>query len=70
MNGFEIERLLTLIDQNIALTTASRDEEVIEFVKQHEDEVLGTLRREGYFDVPTSLGVVHLSLHDLEAAAA
>ena len=70
MNGFEIERLLTLIDQNIALTTASRDEEVIEYVKQHEVEVLGNLRRDGHYDVPSSLGTVHLSLDDLEAAAA
>ena len=70
MNGREIENLLRLIDENVASTTAQLDEELIDYVKQHQAEVLAALRSGRQYKIPTSLGPVSLHPDQLTAAAA
>lgn len=69
MNGPEIERLLTLIDQNIAENGAAMNDEFFRYLDDHRAEALEQLRATGVVSVQTSLGNMRVSLQELQHAA-
>ena len=70
MNGSEIERLLTLIDENIEQNSAARNAEFFRYLGDHRREALEQLRTTGAVVVKTSFGDMSASLEDLRRAAA
>jgi hypothetical protein len=66
MNAAEIENVLQLIDENIALT---RDE-AVEYIREHRNEVARAIAEHGTASIPTTAGELSLSKADLEAVAA
>lgn len=68
MNGFELERILSMIDVNVKANRPRLRAEVIRFIQNHEDEVLAQLRAKSEASVPTSLGIVTLRLADVMKA--
>lgn len=70
VNGREIEHLLMLIDHNIAVNSALMRVEVFEYLKEHPQEVLQSLRSTKKALIPTSSGAFTMTLEELQAAAA
>lgn len=70
MNGAQLERVLDLIDASVAANLPVTQSEVLQFIADHEDEVVEQLRRNGVARVPTSSGSVSITLSDLNLAAA
>lgn len=70
MNGKEIERLLTLIDQNIASNRASLSNEFFRYLEGHKADAVEELRSTGGVTVPTAFGRMRFSLQELQQAAA
>lgn len=66
MNGIAIERVLSLIDDNIDLTKA----EVLKYIEEHQHDVIQQLRTTGEARIPTTGGVVIIPMSVLEASAA
>jgi hypothetical protein len=70
MNGWELERLLTFIEENIAANEVRLRAEIIRFIQKHEDAVLDQFRAHQSAVIPTSFGEIVLDLADLRAAVA
>jgi hypothetical protein len=70
MNGFELERILSLIEANTALNQPLIRTEVLAYVQAHEDEVLEELRAGRVATIRTSVGPIAFRVADLEAALA
>ena len=70
MNGREIERLLTLIDENIAQNERRFSDEVFSYLQQNEVEAIRQLRETQQLEVPTTRGRIMFTLQELQAAAA
>lgn len=65
MNGWELERLLKLIDENIEENGVRLRSEIVSFIEKHEDTVLEQLRTEKIARIPTSFGEFLLNIGDL-----
>ena len=65
MNGWELERLLDMIDQNIEENEARLRAEIVRFIKRHEDDVVDQLNKQKSVTIPTSFGEFVLNLGDL-----
>jgi hypothetical protein len=65
MNGWELERLLTMIDENIEENEVRLRAEILRFIQNHEDDVVDQLRKKEVARIPTSFGDFALSLVDL-----
>lgn len=65
MNGWELERLLKLIDENIEENGVRLRSEIVSFIEKHEDTVLEQLRSEKAARIPTSFGEFLLNIGDL-----
>ncbi len=70
MNGHDLERVLSLIDENIGFNQIRLRSEIIRFIQGHEDVVLDQLRAHESAVIPTSFGEIVLDLADLRAAVA
>ena len=70
MNGQEIERLLTMIDANIAANQTIVKDEMLRFIESHEDQVVRELRAHASAEIPTSAGVMTIKLSDLRELVA
>ncbi len=70
MNGHDLERVLSLIDENIGANQVRLRSEIIQFIQDHEDQVLDQLRMHESASIPTSLGEITLNLSDLREAVA
>lgn len=69
MNGQQIENILLLIDGNVQITRA----EAADYIRNHQAEIVSSLRETGVATVPTSAGGLKITVDDLknlEAAAA
>lgn len=66
MNGAQIENLLRMIDENVDLTR----QEVIRYIREHQQEIVQQLVRSGEATVKTHVGDFSLTLDDLQATAA
>jgi len=65
MNGWEMRRLLDLVDQNVEENELRLRGEILRFIKNHEDDVVDRLNREKSVKIPTSFGEFVLNLGDL-----
>ena len=65
MNGWELERLLKLIDENMEENEVRLRSEILRFMKNHEDTVVEQFRRSESARIPTSFGDFLLRLTDL-----
>ncbi len=65
MNGWELERLLDMIDQNIEQNELRLRAEILRFIKKHEDNVVDQLNKQKSVKIPTSFGEFVLNLSDL-----
>jgi hypothetical protein len=65
MNGWELERLLDMIDQNLEENEVRLREEILRFITKHEDDVVDQLHKHKSVTVPTSFGEFVLMLGDL-----
>jgi hypothetical protein len=65
MNGWEMRRLLDLVDQNVEENELRLRGEILRFIKNHEDDVVDRLNREKSVTIPTSFGEFVLTLGDL-----
>ncbi len=65
MNGWELERLLTMIDENLEENGVRLRAEILRFMKNHEDAVVEQFRRSASARIPTSFGDFLLRLSDL-----
>ena len=70
MNGREIEKLLSLIDESVDASRRSLRAEIFRYIQDSEQVVLDGLRNQGQFSIPTSSGPYMLRLADLEALVA
>jgi hypothetical protein len=65
MNGWELERLLKLIDENIEENGVRLRSEIVRFIDKNEATVLEQLRTEEIARIPTSFGEFLLNIGDL-----
>lgn len=65
MNGWELRRLLDMIDQNIEENEVRLRGEILRFIKNNEDAVVEQLKKEKSVKIPTSFGEFVLKLGDL-----
>jgi hypothetical protein len=65
MNGWELERLLDMIDENMEANGVRLRAEILRFMKNHEDTVVDQFRRSESVRIPTSFGDFVLHLADL-----
>lgn len=70
MNGHDLERVLSLIEENIGANQIRLRSEIIRFIQNHEDEVLDQLRSTESATIPTSSGEITLNLADLREVVA
>jgi len=66
MNGIQIERILTMIDESLDITKG----EVLRYITENQDEIVVQLERDGEAWVPTSAGRVRIPLSVVEEAVA
>ena len=65
MNGWELERLLDMIDENMEANEVRLREEILRFIQKHEDAVVDQLKKQRSVKIPTSFGEFVLNLTDL-----
>ena len=70
MNGHDLERVLSLIDENIGDNQTRLRFEIIQFIQNYEDFVVDQLRANESATIPTSAGEITLNLADLREAVA
>ena len=70
MNGIQIERALSLIDCSIDANMLSLHGEVLNYLKEHGDDLAREISEKGYGEIQTRLGPVRISREDMEPAAA
>jgi hypothetical protein len=70
LNGHDLERVLSLIDENIGDNQTRLRFEIIQFIRNHEDFVVDQLRANESATIPTSAGEITLNLADLREAVA
>ena len=70
MSGYEVERVLSLINENIGANDVLLRSEVFQFIEDNEDLVLDQLRAHESATIPTSFGKITLNLDDLRRAVA
>ena len=70
MSGIEIERMLRMIDANLAANTKVREAEILSYLNEHGQDVVEELRTRGVASIPTSTGTVTIPMSALETAAA
>ncbi len=63
MNGTQLERVLNLIDANLAL---NRDE-IIRYIQDHETEIVEQMDKYGKIEIPTSVGRVTILKNQIAA---
>jgi hypothetical protein len=66
MSGRELESVLTLIDENIETTQKRLWDEVMAYLRDHEDDAVRQLSATRSMVVPTSVGPRSVSLAELE----
>ena len=69
MSGRELEGALTLIDQNIQTTQQRVWDDIMSYLRDHEDDVVRQLKESKSMVVPTSFGPRSVSLAELESWA-
>ena len=69
MSGRELEGVLTLIDENIQTTQQRVWNDVMSYLREHEDEAVQQLNDSKAMVVPTSFGPRSVSLAELESWA-
>lgn len=69
MSGRELEGALTLIDQNIQSTQVRVWDDVMAYLRNHEDEAVSQLNEHQYMVVPTSFGPRTISRQEVESWA-
>jgi vacuolar-type H+-ATPase subunit H len=70
MNGIQIERVLSLIDSNIDANMSSLHGEILNYLREHVDELAREISEKGYSEIQTHVGPVRISKEDMEPAAA
>jgi hypothetical protein len=65
MNGWELERLLDMIDENMEANEVRLRSEILRFIQKHEDAVVTQLNKDKSVKIPTSFGEFILNLGDL-----
>jgi len=65
MNGWELERLLDMIDENMEANEVRLRSEILRFIQKHEDAVVTQLNKDKSVKIPTSFGEFVLNLGDL-----
>lgn len=65
MNGWELGRLLDMIDENMEENEVRLRAEIFRFIKNHEDAVVEQFRLSQSARIPTSFGYFLLRLADL-----
>jgi hypothetical protein len=65
MNGWELERLLDMIDENMEANEVRLRAEILRFMQNHEDSVVEQFRSSESARIPTSFGDFLLRLADL-----
>jgi len=66
MNGIQIEHLLSLIDCSIDANMLSLHGEVLNYLKEHRDDLAREILENGYGKIQTRIGPVRISKEDLE----
>ena len=69
MSGWELERMLTLIDENIEINQKRMWREIMDYMRDHEAEAVHQLSTTKNLTVPTSFGPRSISLKELESIA-
>jgi hypothetical protein len=69
MSGRELEGTLTLIDQNIQSTQKRVWDDVMSYLRTHEDEAVEQLNEHQRMVVPTTFGPRTISLQEFESWA-
>jgi hypothetical protein len=67
MSGRELERMLTLIDENIAMNDKRIWTEIMDYMRDHEEETVNQLSTTQNLTVPTSFGPRSISLKQLKS---
>ena len=70
MNFREIEALARQIEENVMLSREETNREAIRYIRDHQQQIVADLVREGRARILTSLGEFSLTLDDLKATAA
>ena len=70
MNFREIEALARQIEENVKQSRELTDQETLRYIRDHQDQIVAELVRNGRARVLTSLGEFSLTLDDLKASAA
>ena len=70
MNGIQIERVLSLIDCSIDANMLSLHGEILNYLREHGDELAREISERGYGEIQTRNGPVRISKEDMEPAAA
>lgn len=56
------------IDESVAVNGPRLRDETFDYIQHHEADVVNQLRSHQYAAIPTSFGMIKLTLSDLEAA--
>jgi len=67
MNGLEVQRMLDVIDGSIHANMDSVRVEILEYLQENGDALLGEISKNGFGYIPTRLGRVKISADDLKA---
>lgn len=67
MNGTQVERVLALIDANLALNLKLNRAEIIRYIKEHETEILQQLDNDKKIEIPTSAGCITIRRDQIAA---
>ncbi len=70
MSTSELQNLYQSIQENARENTPRIRAEVFSYMAEHQDQVLQELRTSAETRVPTSVGLVRVTLSDLQAAVA
>ncbi len=70
MSGVEIEHMLKIIDANVDLNRLALQKEVLQYIREHEVDVLTQLESNGEASIPTSKGSVTIPMDVLKLATA
>lgn len=70
MNGLQLEGVLALIDSNIHSNMDSVRQEVLDYLREHADDLAEEIAKNGCGVIPTRIGSLMVTRKDLEAVYA
>ena len=70
MNGIQIERVLDRIDCNVHAGMQSMRAEILDYLRDHQDDLAREISEKGYGEIPTRIGSVRITREDVEAVYA